>query len=104
MTICGCPFLGADAGSAPAWKKVTCRGSTVRSHAPRGGQAPDQAKTSGPGRCRQTEGQVQRKAPPQAAVVLESHLVLPTPTLPDASPGPPSDSQFSRSSRAARDC
>jgi hypothetical protein len=44
-------------------EEVTCRGSTVKAHASRR-TAPDQDKTSGPGRCRPLEGRVQRKAHP----------------------------------------
>jgi hypothetical protein len=46
---------------ASAWVKVTGRGSTVKGHASNGGQAPNQAKTSAPGRCRQPQEQVNER-------------------------------------------
>src|SRR4030095_3704139 len=53
-------------------EEVTCRGSTVRVP-PQGAQAPEQAKTSGPGRCRPLKGRVQRKARLPAA---QQHRVV----------------------------
>ena len=61
---------------------VTLRGSTVRGHARKGGQAPDQASDQWPGRPRQIEGHVQRKARLQAASILEGRLSLPAPACP----------------------
>lgn len=45
--------------------KLTGRGSTVKGHAGNGGQAPNQAKTSGPGRCRQPRNRSNERHAPQ---------------------------------------
>src|SRR6266545_4528486 len=76
--------------SAPAWMTVTGRGSTVRGHAPRGAdKLLIKPETSGPGRCWQIEGHVQRKARLQAASILEGRLSLPAPACPVSPDGAP---------------
>ena len=59
------------------------------SHAHPGGQAPDQASDEWPGRPRQLEGHVQRKAHLQAASILEGRLSLPAPACPVSPDGAP---------------
>jgi hypothetical protein len=87
MTICSCPFV-MWSWTAPAWKRSPVP-AALRRVTPQGGQAPDQAKTSGPGRCRPLKGRVKRRARLPTASVSESDLMRPAPACRTSPVEPP---------------